>query len=127
MKSIGNGNKNRWFLVPVPISSFTLSPLTPPHSQAIRDAIDVIEPTGDQVDLQDGLIVEAHPAQSVEVLGRDPPGMARQFRGVIEHCPIGVVEGGLSVVPPQRGGEFLVQRNALEELGMAFYSVKTAI
>jgi hypothetical protein len=36
-------------------------------------------------------------------------------------------ESYLPVVPPQRGGEFLVQCDAAEELGMALDSVKAAV
>jgi hypothetical protein len=101
--------------------------VTAAHAQTIRNSVDVVEPARDQIDLQDSPIVKTHPAQSFDILRRYFPGVPRQLRGVIEHGPIGVVEFCLGMVPPQRGGEFLVQRDATEELGMALDSVETAV
>ena len=50
-------------------------------AEAVGDAVDVIEPAGDQVDLQDGPVVEAGAAEAVEVVGRDFPRAARQLGG----------------------------------------------
>jgi hypothetical protein len=42
-------------------------------AQPVGHAVDVVEPAGDQVDLQDGPVVEADTAEAVEILGRDLP------------------------------------------------------
>ena len=98
-----------------------------PDSKPICNAIDVVEPAGYQIDLQDTPIIETDGAQPSQVFRHHSPRMMRQFRGVVEHCPVLFVKIGLRVVPPQRGSEFLVQRDALEKLGMALDSVGTAV
>src|SRR5205823_7976875 len=81
-------------------SDLSLLPAT--DAQAVGDAVNVVEPTRDQVNLQDGPVVEAGAAQAVEVLGRHLPGVLRQLGGVVEHGPVGLGQWGLRVVPPQR-------------------------
>ena len=98
-----------------------------PDSKPICNAIDVVEPAGYQIDLQDTPIIESDGAQPIQVFWRHFPRMMRQFRGVVQHRPVLFVEIGLPVIPPQRGSEFLVERDALEKLGMALDSVETAV
>jgi hypothetical protein len=62
-----------------------------PHAQTVGDAINVVEPARDQVDLQDCTIVEANRAQPIEILGRHSRGMPRQLGRVVEHGPICII------------------------------------
>jgi hypothetical protein len=96
-------------------------------AEAIGNPINVVEPAGDQVDLQDGAVVETDPAQAVEVFRGHLPGVPRELGGVVEHGPVGLVQRRLRVVPPQRGGEFLLQRDPGQELGVTLNSVKAAV
>jgi hypothetical protein len=97
------------------------------HAQAVGHAVDVVEPRRNQIDLQDGGIVEAMLPKSVEVLGRDLLGVARELSGVIEHRAVGGGQLGLRVIPTQRVGKFVVERGPAQELGVAFPSVEAAI
>jgi hypothetical protein len=50
-----------------------------------------------------------------------------QLDHVIEHHQFFLRQSCLSVIPPQRGGESLVERDAAKELGVALYSVKAVV
>jgi hypothetical protein len=95
--------KPRWLL------DLAISCQRSSHAESIRDAVDVVKPASDQVDLQDGPVIESHPAQRIEIFRRDFPRVPCKFRRVIEHCPVGGIEVGLRVILPQRGGEFLIE------------------
>jgi hypothetical protein len=63
-------------------------PDPPPRSVAadaegIRHAIDVIEPGGDQRDLEDSAVLEADRAQAIVVGAGDLRRVARQLRAVV--------------------------------------------
>ena len=98
-----------------------------PYAQAVRNAIDVAEPARDQVDLQNPPVVETDLTQPIQVISRHFPGMTGQLGGIIEHGSILVGQIRLRVIPPQRGGQPLVESDPLEELGMALDSVETAV
>src|SRR5262249_24032105 len=51
----------------------------PAHPQAVRHPVDVVEPGGDQIDLQDGPVIEAHPAQPAEVCRSDAGGISGEL------------------------------------------------
>ncbi len=42
---------------------------TAPDAEGVGDAVDVVEPRGDERDLQDAAVVEAGPAQTLVVRG----------------------------------------------------------
>lgn len=101
--------------------------MSPPDAQPVRHAIDIVEPTRNEVYLQDRSIIKADRSQSFNILRRYPRRMARQLGGVIEHGPIGVAQGSLRVIPGQLPGEFRVKRHDAEKLGMTLPSVKAAV
>jgi hypothetical protein len=81
------------------------------HPQSVGNTIDIVEPTGDQIDLQNSLVAEADGTQSLQIARRDGGRIARQFSRVVEHRPVGGVEPGLRVIPRQLGGELRIERN----------------
>jgi hypothetical protein len=83
--------------------------LSLPHSQSIRHTVDIVEPTRNQVDLQDRLIAETDGAQSIHFLRRHSPCLQRQFGSIIEHGPVSVVEWCLRVIPCQLAGKLRVK------------------
>ena len=68
------------------------------NAQPIRDAIDVIEPRRNQVDLQDCAIVETDLAQPVDVLTAHARRLPRQISHVVQHGPIGRAQLRLCVI-----------------------------
>ena len=91
MASYYRAAPDRTSRIPDEFVEFPYCPLLA-HSQAVRNAIDIVEPACDQVDLQNGLIAEADGAQPLQVAWCDGGGMARQLGGVVEHRPVGGVE-----------------------------------
>src|SRR5262249_15615412 len=98
-----------------------------PDPQPVRHPVNGIEPARDQVDLQDAPVIEPYLAELVEILRGDAVSLPGQLDHVIQHGPVLVRKPGLGVILPQRGGEFLIQADPAEELGVAFHSVKTAV
>jgi hypothetical protein len=99
----------------------------PADSQGIGNAVDVIEPGSNQGDLQYPDIVKAHFSQPVEVLGRDLISRFRQAHGEIDDRAIGGGKFGFCMVPPQLGGEFLVEAGPAKKLDVAFRSVEALV
>ena len=76
--------------------------LLPPHSQCICHAIDVVEPRGDQRDLQNAPIIEAHGAQAFDVVLPHPGRIFCQSDDVVDHDAL--------LWRDRRGGVVLLQR-----------------
>src|SRR5262245_59763953 len=66
---------------------FSLEPAA--DTEAVGDTVDIVEPTCDQVDLQNAPVVEADASQFIEIRWRHLPGMSRQLGSIVEHGPIG--------------------------------------
>src|SRR5262245_47626951 len=97
------------------------------NSQRVGNAVHVVEPAGNESDLEDGTVVETVIPQLPQVVGCDFVGVAGELGGEIEHGAIGGRKIDLRVVPPQRGGEFVVKAGSTQELGVAFPSVEALI
>jgi len=96
-------------------------------AERIGDAIDVVEPRGDQSDLQDALVVETHFPQT-RVIGRtDFCGVFGDLHDVFHHDPFLVRECRLGVVGLERLNKFVVQRNATQKLCVGFDSINAPI
>jgi hypothetical protein len=97
------------------------------HAKPVGHTVNVVEPAGNEVHLEDRLIVKPDLSQAPEVVRSDLRRARGQLGSVIQHGPLLLGKRCLAVIPPQRGGKFLVQRDATEELGVALDSVKAAI
>src|SRR5262249_45685965 len=93
----------------VPRAEEIRDPLRSPDPQRGGDAVDVVEPRGDQGDLEDGAVVEAGGAQPVVVLGRDPGRVPGDLDHVVDHDPLRIGDGSLRVVLAKRLDERVIQ------------------
>jgi hypothetical protein len=73
---------NRHFLQE---ASFRQRKLFASHAQGVGYAVDVVEPGGDERDLQDCLVVESGGAQPVVIVFPDFGGVLGEFDYVIQH------------------------------------------
>src|SRR5438105_1433403 len=62
--------------------------LIPAHSQRVRYAIDIVEPGGDQSNLQNSLVNKTSRPQALVILLRNSRGIASQLRYVAKHDSI---------------------------------------
>jgi hypothetical protein len=95
--------------------------------QCVGHAVDVVEPGRDERDLQNSHVIETDGSEACEILRSEFVGSRGQAHGEIEHGAILLGQFGLSIVPPQRGGEFVVETGPAKELDMALRSVKALI
>ena len=72
-----------------------------PNPQRIGDAVDVIEPGGNQRNLQNALIVKADATQAGVVIGTDFGRILRDLDDVIQHHAILLVYGSGFVILAQ--------------------------
>src|SRR5207244_13597755 len=72
-------------------------------AESVGDAVDVVEPARDQVDLQDAAVVKAGVAQMAQVRGWHARGLCGRLGGVVEHGASGRREIRFCVIAPQRG------------------------
>jgi len=86
------------------------------NPQCVGDAIDVVEPGGDQRDLQDGPVVEASAAQPFMILGRDLGCVLGELDHVVDHHPLAIRDGSFRVVLFQCLDQFFVQGNPTQKL-----------
>ena len=75
------------------------------HAQGIGDAVDVVEPRGNQSDLQDAFVVEANAAQTIVVSWRNASCIPGDLHYVIEHYSILLGDRGSLVVLFQRSDQ----------------------
>ena len=91
------------------LSSFILPPSSfSPDAECVGDAVDVVEPGGDERYLEDGPVVEASGAEALVVGGRDARGVARQLIRVVEHGALRVRDGRARVVLFERPDQLFV-------------------
>jgi hypothetical protein len=96
-------------------------------AQRIGHTVNVVEKGSDERDLQNANVVEADGAEAVEVFRGVLIGRRGQAHGEIKHGAILIGQVGLGVVPPQRGGELVVETGPAKELDMTLRSVKALI
>ena len=99
----------------------------PPYSQRIGHAVDVVEPGGDQRDLEDGAIVEAGGSQVVMILRRDLGRVFRQLDDIVDHGALGRGDRRLRIIFPQRLDEMVVQGNPTQKLCVRDNSVMALV
>ncbi|HUO81432.1 MAG TPA: tetratricopeptide repeat-containing protein [Gammaproteobacteria bacterium] len=99
----------------------------PDHVERVGHAVDVVEPGGDQGDLQDAAVVESGRAQPLVVPGRDLGGVPRDLRGEIEHGAIPLVDRGRFVILPDGVRKRLVQGDPAQELLVRGAAVRAAV
>ena len=85
-------------------------------TEGVGYAIDVVEPRGDQGDLQDGFVVESGGAQAVVVVFPHFGGVLGKFDHIVQHHALLVANGGSRVVLLQRFNQCFVQRYATQKL-----------
>jgi hypothetical protein len=76
----------------------TTKSLIPSYSQRVGHPIYVVEPSGNQSDLQDRLIVKSQGAQFVVIIFPDLGRVSSNFYGVVEHRPFLLSEWSRCVV-----------------------------
>src|SRR5215469_1769052 len=69
------------------------------NAQRVSYPVDVVEPGGDQRDLQNALVVEARIAQPVVIFGTDLGCVLGELDHVVEHRPLQAIEGRFFVIP----------------------------
>jgi hypothetical protein len=84
------------------------SSVLPSDAQSVGDAVDVVEPGGDEGDLKYGPVVEARFAQARVVCGADARGVARELRDVVEHDAVLLGDGRGGVVRLQRPDQLFI-------------------
>src|SRR5829696_5396581 len=87
-------------------------------AERVGDPIDVVEPRGDERDLQDAAVVEARGAQLGVVLIGDRSGIERDLFGVLEHDAIGFCDRRGAKVSANRFGQLVIARRPAQELGV---------
>ncbi len=99
----------------------------PTDAKAVCHTIDVVEPGGDQVDLQDAGIVEAVFAQFLHIPPCHFPGRFCQLGDVVQHGDIG--RGQRSVVIVRTNGlyKLVIQADATQKLCVGFRSIETGV
>ena len=101
--------------------------LFPAHPERVRNAVDVVEPRGDQRDLENRLIVEASATQPLVICRRDPRSILIELNDVVEHDTLGIRDRGCRVVPLQCFGEIVVKRDPTQKLCVRVNSILTSV
>ena len=68
------------------------------HAERVRNAVDVVEPRGNECYLKNPFIVEADHAQTLVIFGSDARGVARDLHGVVEHHALFRRDGRFRIV-----------------------------
>jgi len=97
------------------------------YSQRVRHAVDVVEPSSNQSDLQDRLIVKSHSAQFVVIIFPDLGGVFSNFHGVVKHRPFLRSDGSRCVIFFQSFDQILIQRNPTQKLCVRFDSIDAPV
>ena len=97
------------------------------HAQSIRDAIDVIEPGGDQCDLQNGAIVKTGRAQLYVIAFGDARGISRQLSDIVKHHALLFGDWRSPIVLLQRFDQLVIQGYATQKLCVRLDSIMTAV
>ena len=97
------------------------------YAESIGNAIDVVEPGGDERDLEDAAIVEADFAQVRDVVARTLRGVLCELHNVVEHPAVLLRKRRLRVVVAQLRNEGFVQRDATQKLCVRLDSIKAAV
>jgi hypothetical protein len=97
--------------------------LLPADAERVRDSIDVVEPRGNERDLEDAAVIEANRAQPVVERRRDAGRVPRDLLNVLEHPTVLVGERSGSVVALQRVHERYVQRDPAQKLCVRVQSI----
>src|SRR5271165_4399578 len=105
----------------------TADPSVPADSQRIGDAVDVVEPGGDQGDLEPGLVVETDGTQPFVIQGRDLGSVPGQLDDVIDHDPLGLGDWGRLVVLTQRLDKIVIQGDPTQKLCVRDNSVMALV
>ena len=77
--------------------------------------------------MEDRHIIKPDRPQAGEVGARKFVRRGGKFDREVEHRPVGFGEVRLRMVPPQLGGEFLVEAGPAEELQVALQSVEALV
>ena len=96
-------------------------------AQGVCDAVDVVEPRGDQGDLQDGLVVEAGGAELVVIAGANARGVLGQLNDVIAHDALGGGKGSGLVVLAGSLDQRFIECDATQKLCVGFNSIPAPI
>ena len=103
------------------------SPLLSSHSQRVRHAVDVVEPRGDQRDLENRSVVETGGAQTFVIVLPDFGRVLGDFHHVVEHDSLLRSNGSGGVVLLQRIDQFFIQRDATQKLCVGVDSINAPV
>lgn len=109
------------------LSAMVESGFISPDTQCIGDAVDVVEPGGDERDLQDSQILEAHFTQPGVMAWMNPAGVTGQLNDIVEHRPIGLTQLRLCIVTPQCGDQSLIESHLTQKLCVRLRSVEAVV
>ena len=62
------------------------------YSEAVRNTIDIVEPGGDQINLQNGRIIKPKRKQTLDICAGYTGWMRCQRSDIVQHCPISSVK-----------------------------------
>ncbi len=99
----------------------------PADAKRIGDAVDVIEPRGDQRDLEYSLVVKSRRTQGFKIYSADAGGVLRQLHHVIQHHSIRRGDGRIGVVLPQRADEVVIESHGTQKLCVGFDSIHAPV
>ena len=107
---------------------FILPPLSgSSHTQSVGNAIDIIKKRGNEIYLQDCLIVEAMTAQGFYIFAPHVGGRESEFGGVVEHGKVGGRKTGLLIIGFNLRGQRIIARSDTQKLRVRFRSIKAVI
>ena len=96
-------------------------------AERVSDTVDVVEPGGDQRDLQDAPVVEAGGAQPLVVRRGDARGVAGQLGDEVEHHAVPLVDRRGPVVAPDGLDQPLIQCDPTQKLCVRLDSIVAAV
>lgn len=99
----------------------------PPDAERVCDAIDVIEPRGDERDLQYGFVVKTDRAQAHVVVSRNSCGIFSELHHVIQHRTFLCADRGLAMVFAQCLNQCFIQCDPAQKLCVRFQSILAAV
>jgi len=102
-------------------------PLFPSYSQRIRDAIDVVEPGGDQCDLKNRFVIESSRAELFMVVFPDLGGVFRELDDVVEHDAFLFGDRSRGVIALKRFDQGLIEGDATQKLCVRVDSIDAPV
>ncbi len=99
----------------------------PAHAERVRNAVDVIEPGGDEGNLENGLVIESGLAQPLVVGAADLCSIFGKLDHVVHHHALRRRERRRRVIRLERFNQCFIQCDATQKLCVRLDSINTPI